>query len=97
MDIDSTARRDARKMGAMAKPNLRVTAVLLAIFLACLGAGLVAGLFIDAPLPWWLIVAAMSLPLIAAWRAPRVAVSREDVLFALLLASLIVSTARLWL
>lgn len=83
-------------MDAMTKPNLRITAVLLAIFLACWGAGLVAGLFLDAPVPWWLIMAATSLPLIAGWRARRVSVSREDMLFALLLSLPIVSSVRLW-
>jgi hypothetical protein len=81
---------------AVTKPNLRVTAVLLAIFLACWGSGLVAGLFLDAPLPWWLIVAATSLPLIAGWRARRVPVSREDMLFALLVTLLIVGSVRLF-
>jgi hypothetical protein len=81
---------------AVTKPNLRVTAVLLAIFLACWGSGLVAGLFLDAPLPWWLIVAATSLPLIAGWRGRRVPVSREDMLFALLVTLLIVGSVRLF-
>jgi len=80
----------------MRKPNLRVTAVLMAIFLACWGTGLVAGLFLDAPVPWWLMLAATSLPLIAAWQARRVRVSREDMLFAWLFTLLIVSSVRLW-